>query len=208
METNQALPVVERHPWQPYLPPRPRVLMLGTFPPKRERWSMEFYYPNRINDMWRIMGLIFLNDSQALWIPEEKRFDLGAIKRLLDDKGIALWDTGMAVRRLKDNASDKFLDIVEPIDLLALLDAHSTIEAVVTAGEKASAVVASLTGCDVPATGACNECRLGVHTFVHYRMPSSSRAYPLPLEKKAAAYAQMFSRLGLEIAQNSLPLQP
>ena len=207
METNKPLPPVERHPWQPYVPPRPRVLMLGTFPPKRERWSMEFYYPNRINDMWRIMGLIFLNDSQSLWIPEEKRFDLDAIKRLLDDKGIALWDTAMAVRRLKDNASDKFLDIVETIDLRALLDAHPTIEAVVTAGEKASAVVASLTGHDVPATGACNTCQLGPHAFVHYRMPSSSRAYPLPLERKAAAYAQMFARLGLEIAQNSLSLQ-
>lgn len=28
-----------------------------------------------------------------------------------------------------------------------------------------------------------------------YRMPSSSRAYPLPLDKKAAAYRCLFSAL-------------
>ena len=36
----------ERHPLQPFLPDGARILMLGSFPPKRERWSMEFYYPN------------------------------------------------------------------------------------------------------------------------------------------------------------------
>lgn len=30
-----------------------------------------------------------------------------------------------------------------------------------------------------------------------YRMPSSSRAYPLALEKKAEAYAQLFKEIGL-----------
>lgn len=182
--------------------------MLGTFPPKRERWAMDFYYPNRINDMWRIMALVFLGDRDALWLPASKRFDLDAIKRLLDDKGIALWDTAMAVRRLKDNASDKFLDIVETIDLEAMLDAHPTIGAVVTAGEKATAVVAALAGASVQPTGGVNHCVLGSHRFRHYRMPSSSRAYPLALEKKAAAYAQMFASLGLEIDRKSLTLRP
>ena len=34
----------ERHPLQPFLPAGARILMLGSFPPKRERWSMELYY--------------------------------------------------------------------------------------------------------------------------------------------------------------------
>ena len=37
---------IERHPLQPFLPYGARVLLLGNFPPKRERWSMEFYYSN------------------------------------------------------------------------------------------------------------------------------------------------------------------
>lgn len=43
---------VEIHPFEPYVPDDARLLIMGTFPPKSERWSMEFYYPNRINDFW------------------------------------------------------------------------------------------------------------------------------------------------------------
>ena len=53
----------ERHPLEPFLPENARLLMLGSFPPKRVRWSMEFFYPNLQNDMWRIMGLLFFGDK-------------------------------------------------------------------------------------------------------------------------------------------------
>ena len=46
----------ERHPLEPFLPENARLLMLGSFPPKRIRWSMEFFYPNLQHDMLRIVG--------------------------------------------------------------------------------------------------------------------------------------------------------
>ena len=52
----------ERHPFTPFLPDGCRLLMLGSFPPGEQRWSMRFYYPNFTNDMWRIFGLCFFND--------------------------------------------------------------------------------------------------------------------------------------------------
>ena len=55
---NHDIPV-ERHPLEPFLPSDGRILMLGSFPPPRQRWSMNFFYPNKQNDMWRIMGLLF-----------------------------------------------------------------------------------------------------------------------------------------------------
>ena len=184
--------MTERHPWQPYLPPEPKLLMLGTFPPQPKRWSMEFYYPNPSNDMWRVMGLIFFGDRDALWDSEAKRFRLDDIKVLLDKHGIALWDTAMEIRRLRDNASDKFLEIVKPIDLAALLDAHPSIKTVVTTGEKASGVVAAIAGVSIPAVGASVECEIAGHLFAFWRMPSTSRAYPLALEKKADFYRKVF----------------
>ena len=190
---NTVKPSVERHPWPPFIPDGAVVLFLGTFPPKPERWSMPFFYPNRINDFWRVMGLIFMNDRDALWLREEKRFDLNAIKSFLTREKIALWDTAMAVRRLKDNASDKFLEIVEPIDLAALLAAHPTITTVVTTGEKATGVVAAQARVDVPPIGVPVECETGGCHFTLWRMPSTSRAYPLALEKKADAYRQIFT---------------
>ena len=39
----------EKHPLEPFLPENAKILMLGSFPPKRERWSMDFFYPNWIN---------------------------------------------------------------------------------------------------------------------------------------------------------------
>lgn len=191
---NTLQPAIERHPWQPFVPKDAKYLFLGTFPPQEHRWSMAFYYPNRTNDFWRVMGLIFMDDRDALWDREAGRFDLDAIKALLGREKIALWDTGMAVRRLKGNASDKFLEIVEPIDLAMLLDAHPTIARVVTTGEKATGVIAAQAGVELPAIGIPVECEVRDHHFTLWRMPSTSRAYPLALEKKAEAYRRIFDR--------------
>ena len=55
--------LIEHHPLAPFLPKGARVLMLGSFPPPRERWCMDFFYPNPQNDMWRIMGQVFFDDK-------------------------------------------------------------------------------------------------------------------------------------------------
>lgn len=195
----EKLPPIEQHPFEPFLPPEARVLMLGTFPPKPERWSMEFYYPNKMNDMWRIMGLIFYADKNRFWLEDEKRFDLPRLKAFLTEQRIALFDTAMRVRRLKDNASDKFLEIVETIDLDRFFTLRPTIKAIVTAGEKATGVIAEKAGVEVPKTGERVDCEYHGHPFALYRMPSSSRAYPLALEKKAEAYRAMFRSLGYDV---------
>lgn len=190
---NTSQPAIERHPWPPYIPDGAKYLFLGTFPPKPERWSMPFFYPNKINDFWRVMGIIFFDDRDALWDKTLQRFDLKAIKALLDREHIALWDTAMAVRRLKDNASDKFLDIVEPIDLEALLRNVPSIAHVIATGEKAASVVAAQARVEVPPVGTAIDCAVGERTFTLWRMPSTSRAYPLALQKKAEAYRTLFS---------------
>jgi G:T/U-mismatch repair DNA glycosylase len=191
---NNEQIAIERHPWPPFIPTGARYLFLGTFPPQEHRWSMPFFYPNRTNDFWRIMGLIFLGSRDALWDAEQGRFNLDAIKSLLNRGRIALWDTGMAVRRLKGNASDKFLEIVEPIDLATLLDGNPTISHVITTGEKATGIIAAQAGVDLPAIGSPVACQIGCHDITLWRMPSSSRAYPLSLDKKAEAYKKIFSR--------------
>ncbi|MBP5687620.1 MAG: uracil-DNA glycosylase family protein [Muribaculaceae bacterium] len=189
----------EQHPFEPFVPVGAVVLMLGTFPPKPERWSMEFYYPNKINDMWRIMGLIFYGDKNHFWIEAEKRFDLPRLKAFLTERKIALYDTATRVRRLKDNASDKFLDIVETIDLDVFFKRCPTLRVIVTAGEKATGVIAEKAGVELPKTGEMVHCSYHEHDFDLHRMPSSSRAYPISLEKKAEAYRDMFRGLGYEV---------
>lgn len=196
MNMEDNLIETECHPWQPFIPADARVLVMGTFPPQQRRWSMDFYYPNRTNDFWPMMGLIFYCDRNALRLEGSKDFDLAAIKRLLNDKGIALNDTGRRIRRLRGNASDKFLEIVEPVDLDALLARMPECHTVATTGEKAAGVVASLTATDVPRMGEEVTDARGLHIW---RMPSTSRAYPLKLELKAAHYERLFRSAGIPI---------
>lgn len=190
---NEMLPL-ERHPWEPFMPEGAKVLIMGTFPPGSHRWSMDFYYPNRTNDFWFMMGLIFMSDRDALYNRATRTFDLPAIKRLLAERHIALNDTARAVRRLKGNASDKFLEIVEPVPLADLLAAMPDCHAVATTGEKAAGVVAELTDTPLPRMG---EQIVAADGLKIWRMPSTSRAYPLALERKAEYYASMFRELGI-----------
>ena len=192
---RQAL--VETHPLEPFFPEHARLLMLGSFPPKRERWRMDFYYPNFQNDMWRIFGLVFFRDKDYFLAEQGNAFREGAIRSFLAEKGIALSDAGQRVVRLKDNASDKYLEIVEPIDLHWALDCLPCCEAVVTTGQKATDTLLGLVGADAPRVGECTRFVYGGRHLRFFRMPSSSRAYPKPLADKAAAYSHMFAALGM-----------
>ena len=187
---------LEYHPFEPFVPAGTRVLIMGTFPPQPKRWAMDFYYPNRTNDFWPMMGLIFFGDRYALFEPDHNTFDLAAIRRLLTDKGIALNDTAHAVRRLKNNASDKFLEIVEPVNLAALLERMPDCRAIATTGEKAASVLAELTSTEPPRMG---ESVAGPGGLQLWRMPSTSRAYPLALERKADYYRRLFRSIGEDV---------
>ena len=191
------VPEVEYHPFEPFLPEGAVVLFLGSFPPQPKRWCMEFYYPNWLNDFWRVCGLVFYGDRDHFVVAGEKRFDLPRIRAFCTGKGIALFDTATAVRRLQDNASDKFLEVVEPTDITALLDRIPSCSAVVTTGQKATDVLTDRYGCEAPSVGESVAIRIGGRELRFFRMPSTSRAYPLSLEKKASAYRRLFVALGL-----------
>lgn len=199
---------VELHPLRPFLPNNAKVLFLGSFPPQQKRWSkgFNFYYPNFINDHWRIEGLIFFDDKDYFVDQQNKTFRLTPIIDFLKEKGIALFDTCTAIRRLKDNASDKFLEVVQPTDIKALLQQLPQCRLIVTTGEKATeTLLANLglnktpkIGTSLP-TGLYNN--LGESIEI-YRLPSSSRAYPMNILKKAEYYRQMFIHASI-IADNT-----
>lgn len=187
---NRSNQDVEYHPLLPFLPEGTKVLFLGSFPPHRKRWSMDFFYPNFINDHWRIMGLIFFGDKNHFVDVESKCFKLDLIVDFARDKGIGYYDTSETVKRLKDNASDKFLEVVEYTDINALLKKIPECRVVVTTGEKATEnIVEQMSLSEMPTVGHYIQLK---DDIILYRLPSSSRAYPLSLDKKAEAYRKMF----------------
>lgn len=187
----------ELHPLEPFLPGNARILMLGSFPPKRIRWSMEFFYPNLQNDMWRIVGYLATGDKQHFLLPGGRRFDRGRIEAFCRERGIALYDTAVEVVRLKDNALDNFLQVVREVDLAALLARIPACRAIVTTGQKATDTLRALTGCDSPAVGESVAVRYAGRDLRLWRMPSSSRAYPRPVEWKAEFYRRVFAENGI-----------
>lgn len=192
--SNTHIPI-EKHPLSPFLPQQAKLLMLGSFPPQRKRWSMDFYYPNLNNDMWRIMGYLFFHERDVFLEADKKAFRKEAIVRFLEDRGIALFDTASSIRRLKDNASDKFLEVVERTDVGRLIDALPKCKAICTTGEKATDTLCALFAVNKPLIGNYESFMYKDRPMRLYRMPSSSRAYPLKLEQKADAYRKMMNEL-------------
>lgn len=187
---------LEEHPLEPFLPANAKLLMLGSFPPQKKRWSMDFYYPNLQNDMWRIFGQVFFNDKEYFLLPHKKGFCKESLIHFLTQKGVALFDTASVVRRLQDNASDKFLEVIEPTDIELLLKQLPQCKAVVTTGQKATETLSSQLDTKEPAVGEYTLFHFQDKELRWYRMPSSSRAYPLAIEKKSEVYRLMFNELG------------
>lgn len=203
---------IEYHPLIPFLPEQAKVLFLGSFPPQRKRWCMDFYYPNFINDHWRIEGQIFYGDKNHFVDLEAKRFKIDEIVAFCEEKGLAFFDTSTAIRRLQDNASDKFLEVVEPTDIPALLKRLPHLRAIVTTGEKATETICRTMGMaetpkvnsyvEITNTDGTDETDIFANTnstnmtngggLLLYRLPSSSRAYPLSFDKKVEAYRRFF----------------
>lgn len=188
---------IERHPLMPFLPSNARLLMLGSFPPPRKRWCMDFFYPNRTNQMWLIFGVVFFNDSQRFVDVANKTFLQKDIEALLREKGIAIFDTATAVRRLSGNASDKDLEIVERTDIRALLSQIPACHDIVCTGQKSFSALTEEYGAVVPVMGQYSEFSISGRPLRLWRMPSSSRAYPMPLAQKAEYYRQMMRTIGL-----------
>lgn len=143
--------------------------------------------------MWRIFGIIFFGDKLHFVDVEKKQYRLEAIMNFLTEKGVAIFDTAQKVIRTKNTASDKDLQIVEPADLDGMLRSLPECKAVLTAGQLATKVFTEHYGItETPKMGGYVEFTFEHRTLRLYRMPSSSRAYPLAVEKKAEYYKLMF----------------
>ena len=174
---------IETHPFPPVLPEHATVMMSGSFPPTADKRSMAFHYPNYQNDMWRVYGAIFYDDPKHFEVAGEKRFDAARIRAFL----------------VKGNAADAHLRIIETLDLPAVVRQMPQLRHIITTGGKATDVLLGFTG-DAKTqlkTGESLTFRLDSRELSLTRLPSTSRAYPLKLAQKIAAYRAFFQRCGL-----------
>jgi G:T/U-mismatch repair DNA glycosylase len=199
--------MIEFHPIPPFFPKKAKWLFLGSFPPKQQRWSMDFFYPNFQNDMWRIFGLVFFGDKNHFVDNDNKTFKKEAIITFLTAQPIAMYDTAEAVIRHKDNASDKDLEIIKAVDIGKIIQMLPDLQNLVTTGQKASeTLIAQFAEKNIPiqlpVVGSYSAFVFGDRELRLYRMPSSSRAYPLKKKKKAEVYKGMFKEISSFCVKN------
>ena len=195
---------IELRPFPPFLPPHATVLMMGSFPPAAEKRAMEFHYPNFQNDMWRVYGLVFFGDAMHFQHGEEKAFDAEKIKAFLTERGIGSCPGVRRAIRGHGNASDAYLKVVETVELPEILEKIPQCRRICTTGGKATEILLALLETEVRAkefkTGATITARCGDRDLLVTRLPSTSRAYPMKLEKKAEAYRKFFVEAGFTVA--------
>ena len=156
---------------------------------------MDFFYPNFMNDMWRIFGLLLEGDKNHFVDIEAKTFRKARIETMLTEKRIGIYDTATVVCRTRNTASDKDLEVIEPTDIDALLRRIPQCRALVTTGQKATDIVCQHFGISQPKVGGHTDFSTDGRAMRLYRMPSSSRAYPMKLEQKAEFYRQLLAAL-------------
>ena len=195
---------VELRPFPPFLPPNTTVLMMGSFPPAAEKRAMEFHYPNFQNDMWRVYGLVFFGDAMHFQRVGEKAFDAEKIKAFLSERGIGSCPGVRRAIRTHGNASDAYLKVVETVELPEILEKIPQCRRICTTGGKATEILLALLETEVRAkdfkTGETITACCGDRDLLVTRLPSTSRAYPMKLEKKAEAYRKFFVEAGFTVA--------
>lgn len=181
--------MTETHPLPPFLPDNGRILMSGSFPPPQSRWCIDWFYPNFQNDMWRIWGLIAAGDKN--YFIDGKKFDKKKIVNYCREIGLALSDTGEEVVRLQGNASDKHLQVVKPRDFALLLSQMPKCRIIALTGEKALETFDAQYHVGPVSVGQYGIAEIAGREVQVWRMPSSSRAYPKPIEWKAEFYRRL-----------------
>lgn len=97
---------IEIHPHKLFVPNNARVLILGTFPGKSNvhvKGLDEWFYASSRNQFWKII-------SEVYNLPLENTAEK---KELFSNKGIAIGDIFLKIKRNENNNSDSSLEVIE-----------------------------------------------------------------------------------------------
>ena len=93
--------------------------------------------------MWRILGLLFYSNKEY-FLETKKAFSEEKAKAFCREKGIGIGDTAVEIIRLKNNASDNFLQVIKPINPEEVLSQIPECKAIVVTGQKAMDTILSV----------------------------------------------------------------
>jgi G:T/U-mismatch repair DNA glycosylase len=127
---DQGMKTKESHPDWYYPVQGMRSLILGTFPPHREKRHYEFYYPNRQNRFWKVMAEIAntkLSQNEGPQAVEER-------KRLMTQLKVGVQNIGKTILRDGESSADKDIEITEFQDIRGIIDENDSLQAILLTG--------------------------------------------------------------------------
>lgn len=119
--------ISEQHPWNYYIPPNAKSLIVGTFPTARKNWSFEFFYPNKRNLLWKILASIC--DKELIFLENENA--VIERKQILMTLQTGITDMGKCVKRFKESSLDEKLTLDVPMDIFSIIDKHPSINKII-----------------------------------------------------------------------------
>ena len=122
----------EVHLWKEYIPQNADKIVLGTFPPRKDRWWYYFFYPNKNNKFWTILSTL-----AGIPLPEVTRTEQSAKeavivrKQILDKLNLAISDMGAKVLRQNNSSLDSNLFPLQFTDIFKLLSDYPKIRKII-----------------------------------------------------------------------------
>lgn len=111
--TEEFLPV------PPFVEGRPQGLIIGTFPPARERWDYPFFFPNRQNRLWNTLARVAQGDMQLIQpVLSEPAAEVEARKAILRQLDCAMVNIIRRCTRKNGSALDNDLTVLEMEDIV------------------------------------------------------------------------------------------
>ncbi len=123
--------------------------------------------------MWRIYGLLFFGDKDYFLEEGRKAFSRDRLVAFLQEDGRGPVRHGR--RRLsvtRGMRPIKFLEVVTPVDLDAILERIPGCRAIVTTGQKATDTLLEIVGAESPRVGGFCDFMYKGRALRLYRMPS------------------------------------
>jgi G:T/U-mismatch repair DNA glycosylase len=178
------------------------VLILGNFPPHRKRWDYEFFYPNKMNNFWKVLSALAgepLKEMKGLPAVRER-------KKIMEKLNAGVFNIAKSVKRKGHSARDTDIEIVEYTDLLSVIRKHPELKKIILAGFAAPSSTArqfmnylhlmgiSFTRPDKLAPGASFSIQIDKRKIKCIILNSTSTAFPIKLEKLIEQYAPYFRK--------------
>lgn len=102
-----ALQMIEVHPFPPFVPPRMKCLIVGSFPGKEqtrgEQSEDAWFYGSPYNQLWRILEVAYGRDLK----------NKAAKQKLFKEVGIGIADIFKSIIRTANSSVDENLQVVE-----------------------------------------------------------------------------------------------